>query len=199
MAALSLFALDVSAQRDTEQSSFPTEEIVIEESKDRKSATPKKGDILLRASLRPSSIGRGINGTSLMSALRFGGEVIVSDNIMGIGSLGIGLTGTYFQHRGYASDSITGTLHSSNYNFFTISPRAVLHLDTGVKNLDFYTGLELHISGSKSLFPTSRSDEYLMDYRIRSFLGANYYLSKRIALFGEIGTGGLRTGFNFKF
>ncbi|MBP7508497.1 MAG: hypothetical protein KA807_11780 [Prolixibacteraceae bacterium] len=121
----------------------------------------------------------GVGLDSYRIPVSVSGEFGIVDGILEKGSIGVGA---------YAGAGFTWWSYYSNHLYFFGGARGAFHY-TFIDKLDTYAGISLGISSYYSSWLSGGG-----------FLGARYYMSPKMAIFGEVGYGlGLATvGVAFK-
>jgi len=192
--ALGLSMINAKAQSTSMQDILPKDALTNEKIKNSLGASLKKGDVLTRF---------GFNSTSISQAgrinLLMGAEYVMVDNVFGIGSLSIGADASVSR---FSTNTINidGNIIRRDINRYALSPRVLMHFNTGLERLDLYAGVELNngVSFFDGLPSNSRMPCY-NNARIRAVVGASFYLTERFGLFGEISGSGFRAGMFFRF
>ena len=117
-------------------------------------------------------------------------EVGVVNLFDGRGGIGVGGYAAYLLRKSSADDYNVGD--------FVIGPRGLFHYQF-VDNLDTYAGVMLGYDVVS--YSNKNADLGGSDFYTTFFVGARYYFTSNVAVFGELGYGvsPLQLGFTFKF
>jgi len=141
-----------------------------------------KGEYVFHFGLAYGELDSNPNSFNNPPIFNYEGEFIIADDILNLGSLGVGAQVGYSETFSFGF----GFGPSTTNRHLVLSPRAIFHLNLGVKGLDIFVGGQYALTATT---PDSVLEgPFQHEYHPSVLFGMNIFIKNRMGIFFNYGT-----------